>query len=175
MMRDEEPATHVKLVLPPLLAKGSYDGVGVETIVLIKFAELKVKPSYWDTLLVVQQKFGQDFHDLVTLIQETNTRRATPENSKIPRRSQVPLRYNVSVKMCGFRVGFESPASTVYFECRDISGGIKNTDGLICNVELSDMAFSLASRAVARQNNPGFNRNHRSAFVIIDFKIDARN
>ncbi|KAG6891472.1 hypothetical protein C0992_006203 [Termitomyces sp. T32_za158] len=172
---DEESDIHIKLIFPPLLVKGSYDGVGVETIVLIEFAELKVKPSYWDTLLVVQQKFGQDFHDLVTLIQETNIRRATLESLKAPKRSQVPLRYNVSVKMRGFRVGFESPASIVYFECLDISGGINNSDGLVCNVEMSDMAFSLASRAVARHNNPGFNRNHRSAFVIVDFKIDARN
>ncbi|KAG6903050.1 hypothetical protein C0995_007483 [Termitomyces sp. Mi166 len=173
--RDEEPGTRVKLILPPLSATGSYDGSGVETIVFVEFAELKVKPSHWDTLLAVQQKFGQDFHDLVTLIQETNIRRAASEYHKTPRRSQVPLHYNTFVKMRGFRVGFEGPASTVYFECLGISGGINNFNGLTCNVELSDMAFSLASRAVARPSNPGFNRKHRSAFVIIDFKIDARN
>ncbi|KAG5342712.1 hypothetical protein C0989_010680 [Termitomyces sp. Mn162] len=174
-VRDEEPGTCIKIILPPLSATGGYEGVTVDAIVLIDFGELKVKPSYWDTLLAVQQKFGQDFHDLVTLIQETNARRGALETQKNSQRSQVPLRYNVFAKMRGFRVGFEGPASTVYFECLDISGGVNNSNGLTCNVELSDMSFSLASRAAARPNNPGFNRKHRSAFVIIDFKLDARN
>ncbi|KAG6911117.1 hypothetical protein DXG01_003857 [Tephrocybe rancida] len=173
--RNEEPGTRVKLMLPPLSATGRYDRAGIHTIVLIDFVELKVKPSHWDTLLVVQQKFGQDFHDLVTLVQETNVHRTTPEAPNTSRNPQVPLLYSAFVKMRGFRIGLEGPASTVYFECLDISGGINNSTGLTWNVGLSDLAFSLASPAASRPSHPGFDRNHHSAFVIIDFKIDARN
>ncbi|KAG6841879.1 hypothetical protein C0991_005609 [Blastosporella zonata] len=171
--RDEEPGTRVKLALPPLSATGRYDKAGVHTIVLIDFVELKVKPSHWDALLVVQQKFGQDFHDLVTLVQETNLRRTASEIPNSPMKSQALLLYSAFVKMRGFRIGLESPASTVYFECLDISGGINNSAGLRWNVDLSDLAFSLASRAAARPNYPGFDRNRHSAFVIIDFTINA--
>ncbi|KAG6832605.1 hypothetical protein H0H92_014441 [Tricholoma furcatifolium] len=170
--RDEEPRTRVKLGLPPLSATGRYDASGIHTLVMIDFADLKVKPSYWDTLLVVQQKFGQDFHDLVTLVQETNVRKAP---SKKPKMTQNPLTYSVFVKMRGFRIGLEGPASTVYFECLDIGGGINDSSGLKWNVELSDLAFSLASRGAARPNYAGFNRSHCSAFVIIDFKVEGCN
>ncbi|KAG6845925.1 hypothetical protein H0H87_000731 [Tephrocybe sp. NHM501043] len=173
--RDEEPGTRVKLVLPPLSATGHYDEAGIHAIVLIEFVELKVKPSHWDALLVVQQKFGQDFHDLVTLVQETSGRRAATEISKAPPNQHAPLLYSAFVTMRGFRVGLEGSASTVYLECLDISGGINNSAGLTWNVELSDLAFSLASRAATRPNHPGFNRNHHSAFVIVDFKIYAHD
>ncbi|KAG6849567.1 hypothetical protein H0H93_007348 [Arthromyces matolae] len=170
---DEELGTRIKIVLPPLRATGHYDGREIHTLVLINFAELKVKPSYWDALLTIQQKFGQDFHDLVTLIQETNLRRTVVHAPKNNTRGRI--KYNAFVKMHGFRIGFEGPASTVFFECLDIGGGINNLDGLTYNLELLDVAFSLAPRVNARYDSPGFNRNHRSAFVIVDFKIDAHS
>ncbi|GLB37483.1 putative fermentation associated protein [Lyophyllum shimeji] len=173
--RDTEPSTRVKLVLPPLSATGHYDGTGIHTIALLEFIELKVKPSHWDTLLAVQQKFGQDFHDLVSLIQETNLRQAASATSRQPKNREAALNYSGFLKVRGFRVGLEGPSSTMYLECLDISGGIKKSARLTWNVELSDLAFSLAPRAAARPDNPGFNRNHRSAFVIVDFKVDANN
>ncbi|KAG5639402.1 hypothetical protein H0H81_002934 [Sphagnurus paluster] len=171
--RQAEPSTRVQLVLPPVSATGRYDGSSVHTIALMEFIELKVKPSHWDTLLIVQQKFGQDFHDLVTLVQETNLRQAASKTPKAPKNSK-PLKYSGFLKVQGFRVGLEGP-STMYLECLDIGGGVHNSNGLAWNIELSDLALSLAPRAVARPNNPGFNRNHRSAFVIINFKVEAAN
>ncbi|KAG5648496.1 hypothetical protein DXG03_003107 [Asterophora parasitica] len=172
--REAEPSTRVQLILPPLSATGHYDGVGVHAIALMDFIELKVKPSHWDTLLAVQQKFGQDFHDLVTLAQETNIRQAASKTPKAFKVSKPVPKYGGSLKIRGFRVGLEGPSSTVYFECLDIGGAINNFTGLTWNLELSDLAFSLAPRAIVRPNYPGFNRNHRSAFVIIDFKVDAK-
>ncbi|KAF8070507.1 hypothetical protein FPV67DRAFT_1756074, partial [Lyophyllum atratum] len=173
--REVEPSTRVQLVLPPLSATGRYDGTGVHTIALIDFVELKVKPSHWDTLLVVQQKFGQDFHDLVTLIQKTNLHQSAPTTPIPPENHKGALKYSGFVKIRGFRVGLQGPSSTIYLECLDIGGGIKKSTGLTWNVELSDLAFSLAPRAAVRPNHPGFNRTHRSAFVIVDFKVDASN
>ncbi|KAF5386043.1 hypothetical protein D9615_002215 [Tricholomella constricta] len=173
--REVEPSTRVKLILPPLSATGHYDGTGVHAIALMDFIELKVKPSHWDTLLIVQQKFGQDFHDLVTLVQKTNLRQAASKTPKDFKDQKPALKYSGFLKVRGFRVGLEGPSSTVYLECLDIGSGINNSTGLTWNVDLSDLAFSLAPRAVVRPNYPGFNRNHRSAFVIIDFKVDGKD
>ncbi|RDB25364.1 Protein CSF1 [Hypsizygus marmoreus] len=170
---DTESTPRVKLVLPPLSATGRYDGNCVNMVALIDFIELKLKPSHWDTLLVVQQKFGQDFNDLVLLAQETHLRGATSTKSKPSKDQKNSPRYSAFLKIRGFRVGLEGLSSTMYLECLDIGGGINNTTGLAWNVDLSDLAFSLAPRTAVGPHYHGFNRNHRSAFVIVDFKISA--
>jgi hypothetical protein len=173
--RDVPSSTRVKLVLPPLSATGHYDGSCIHVLSLIEFVELKVKPSHWDALLAVQQKFGQDFNDLVALVQETNFRRTTSPPKKAPHHPGKKLKYHGFLKIRGFRVGLEGLSSTVYLECQDIGGGVNNTAGLAWDIGLSDLAFSLAPRAVIGPQYPGFNRNHRSAFVIIDFNVSADN
>jgi hypothetical protein len=137
----------------------------------VEFFQLIVKPSHWDTLLVVQQKFGQDFNDLVSLVEETRRKRAAP----VKRLSTVPtsLNYSGFLKMRGFRIGLEGISSTLFLECMDIGGGINNDIGRAWNVGLSDLALSLAPRTSSGTLASGFNRNHRSAFVIIDFQASA--
>jgi hypothetical protein len=168
--QDLSPDPQVKLVLPPLSIAGHSDGHNVHTLVLFEAIELKVKPSHWDTLLAVQQKFGQDFNDLVALMQKTRRKNLPTEKPRV--KKQMPLKYEGYVKMRGFRIGLEGLSSTVYLECQDINGGISNTKAWTWEIGLSDLALSLAPRGNRRQATT-FDRNPGSAFVIIDFNISA--
>ena len=169
--QDLSPDPRVKLVLPPLSIAGHSDGHDVHTLVLFEAIELKVKPSHWDTLLAVQQKFGQDFNDLVVLMQKTRHKSSPAEK---PRVKQMTLKYGGYMKMRGFRIGLEGLSSTVYLECQDINGGISNTKDWTWEIGLSDLALSLAPRGIRRQVT-AFDRNPGSAFVTIDFNINAVN
>ena len=170
--QDLSPDPRVKLVLPPLSVAGHSDGHDVHTLVLFEAIELKVKPSHWDTLLAVQQKFGQDFNDLVALMQKTRHKSSLGEKPRVKR--QRTLKYGGYMKMRGFRIGLEGLSSTVYLECQDINGGISNTNEWAWEIGLSDLALSLAPRGIRRQVT-AFDRNPGSAFVTIDFNISAVN
>jgi len=165
------PDTHVKLELPTLSISGRYSESSLYTLACMEFFQLIVKPSHWDTLLVVQQKFGQDFNDLISLVEETRRKRAAPISQAAS--VSASLNYNGFLKMRGFRIGLEGISSTLFLECVDIGGGINNNFGRAWNIELSDLALSLAPRASGGALASGFNRNHRSAFVIIDFQASA--
>jgi hypothetical protein len=169
--RDITLDTHVKLELPTLSISGRYGDSSLYTLACMEFFQLIVKPSHWDTLLVVQQKFGQDFSDLVSLAEETRRKRAAPAQ-KLPT-VLASLDYSGFLKMRGFRIGLEGISSTLYLECLDIGGGINNDSGRAWNIGLSDLALSLAPCASSGAMAAGFNRNHRSAFVIIDFQAGA--
>ncbi|PPQ67263.1 hypothetical protein CVT25_005847 [Psilocybe cyanescens] len=169
--RDAMPSSRVKLVLPPVSLSGNSDGFNVHTLVLFDFVELKVKPSHWDTLLSVQQKFGQDFNDLVALMQQTRQKGTSSGNTKTEYK-RMPIQYEAHLKMQGFRIGLEGVSSTVLLECQNIIGEISNTKGWSWGLDLSDLALSLAPRARGRRDT-AFNRDQRSAFVIIDFKFDG--
>ena len=171
---DAPTDTRVKLILPTVSISGRYNETSLSTLACVEHFHVDVKPSHWDTVLAVQQKFGQDFNDLVMLIEETRRKRATsvptPERSTSAARS---LRYSGFLKMRGFRIGLKGVSSTLYLECDQIGGGIKNEFGQAWNIGLSDLALSLAPRVGKGKMEPGFNRNHRSAFVIIDFQVDS--
>lgn len=164
--------TRAKLELPTVSISGRYSESVLYTLACVDFFHIVVKPSHWDTLLAVQQKFGQDFNDLVSLVEETRRKRVTPSIKK-PASATSLLKYSAFLKMKGFRVGLEGISSTLFLECDDIGGGINNDSGRAWNIGLSDLALSLAPRIGKGNEKYGFNRNHRSAFVIIDFQASA--
>jgi len=166
--KEVAPSSRIKLALPSLSLAGQSDGHRVNGLILFDFIDLKVKPSHWDTLLVVQQKFGQDFNDLVALMQKT---RQKGYSSRKPSMKQT-FKYEAQLKMRGFRVGLEGVSSTVLLECQDINGNASNASGWVWDVGLSDLALSLAPR-LSKVQRKTFSRNHRSAFVIIDFKLSG--
>ncbi|KAJ6586994.1 hypothetical protein DFH09DRAFT_241649 [Mycena vulgaris] len=165
--QDVSSSTKLKVEFPSLSLCGDHDGSHVQTIALVDFLEFKVKPVHWDTLLAVQQKFGQDFNDLVVLVQETRSSAPTQEPS--PHKSR--WKYAGYLKMRGFRIGLEGLSSTFYLECFDISGSINNLLGRMWSLKLTDLALSLAPKAAIERRDSAFNRQLRSAFVIIDFEI----
>lgn len=163
--------TQVELELPTLSVSGRYSDSSLYTLACVEFFQLIVKPSHWDTLLVVQQKFGQDFNDLISLVEETRQRRAAPVK-QAPALS-TSLNYNGFLKMRGFRIGLKGFSSTLFLECEDIGGGISSEFGRSWNVALSDLALSLAAHTRGGALTSGFNPNHKCAFVIIDFQAGA--
>jgi hypothetical protein len=138
-------------------------------ICLVEFFSLTSRPSHWDTLLTIQQKFGQDFNDLISLINEkrvvvSSSRKAT-DSSK--------LKYSGFMKMRGFQIGLEGVSSTLLLECEDIGGGINDGLDRLWNIGVSDIAFSLAPRTLNDAENISFDRLNRLAFVVVDFQIYA--
>jgi hypothetical protein len=172
---DAAPSTQLKLDLPTLSLTGRWDGLRIRTIGIVEFFHFKVKPSHWDTLLVVQQKFGQDFHDLMTLVAETrrSQRAALSVKRPSPPSSRPMLKFSGSLKMRGFRIGLEGHSSTIYLECRDIRGGIDPDTDRVWHARFSDLGLSLAPYVASRSRGTTPNRNQRSAFVVIDFQTSG--
>ncbi|KAK0212569.1 hypothetical protein DFS33DRAFT_1370154 [Desarmillaria ectypa] len=172
--RDVLPNSRVKLELPSLSLSGRFDGSCIRAILLAESLELRVKPSHWDTLMAVQQKFGQDFNDLLALVQENRFK----QSHSAPRKPVAAIsstKFVVAVKMNGFRIGLEGLSSTVYLECKDINGGLDDMSGRTWSVTLSGLALSLAPLAPLELHSTSFSRDHRSAFVTIDFKVVSRS
>ncbi|KAI0663325.1 hypothetical protein C8Q70DRAFT_1102776 [Cubamyces menziesii] len=162
-------SSSIKLELPTITLRGRHDSAGLQVLALVEFFHMSVRPSDWDTLLSVQQKSGQDFNDLLHIIEQTRQKRPDPrsESTNVPTSpTKPPIKFNGSFKLKGFRIGLEGLASTVFLECDDISGGISNHGRSLWHVKLSDLALSLASRlSVPRPTH----RDRRSAFVRVDF------
>ncbi|TFK75375.1 hypothetical protein BDN72DRAFT_832240 [Pluteus cervinus] len=169
---DAVPNTRVKLVLPAISMTGRYDGLILHGLIMVQPIELKVKPSHWDTLLVVQQKFGQDFNDLLALVRETRARHSMPAGHG-PTRIQRPFRCGISFKIQGFRVGLEGITSTVYLECQDIGGGFQNVINQKWHLAMSDLALSLEPRSTKSIHRELKQSNNRSAFVRINVKLST--
>lgn len=170
--------TRVKLELPRILLSGRWEKTrGLDMLVLVDLLQATVRPSHWDTLLVVQQKFGRDFNDVVQLVQQTNSKRtrATSERRDQPSQesNNSSMLYRVYFKMRGFRIGLDGASSTLFLECQDVGGQLQNLNGRTWDISLSDLALSLASRSTSRGTGSSFNRALRSAFVIIDFKVQG--
>ncbi|KAG2150597.1 hypothetical protein DEU56DRAFT_37144 [Suillus clintonianus] len=167
---DHTDTPHIKVKLPSLSLTGRYGRAFVRILASVDFFDVLIKPSHWDTLLVVQQKFGQDFSDLMDLIQQTRQRTSNPSGStSIASRSSLSFSGHVNVK--GFRLGLEGRSSTSYLECEDVGGDISSSDsGIAWRIRLRDLALSLAPRAGVVSRETTFNRNHRSAFLIVDLR-----
>ena len=166
--QDVAPSSRVQLVLPPLSLAGQYDGSCVHALLLAELIELKVKPSHWDTLLAVQQKFGSDFNDLLLLMQKPRLKSSAPS----PRKgsgAKAKLQYGGFVKLKGFRIGLEGMSSTLYLECSDIGGGANSAEGWAWDIGLSRLMLSLAPRPIGRDSVLSGDR--RSASITIDFNI----
>jgi hypothetical protein len=165
----------VKLDIPTILLTGHQDVNGVNVFSSMDQLHVTIKPSHLDTVLTVQQKFGQDFTDIMTLIQHNREEpvRAPP---KTPANQEAStLKFNVHVKMRGLRVGLRGAHSTLLLECEDIKGGIKNEHGQLWQIRLSDVAFSVAQRERDHSPRQSFSRTHRSAFVILDLSADGEH
>ena len=162
----------VKFILPALAVTGHQRKGCIELLGALDFVKIMIKPTHIDTLLVVQQKFGQDFTDLLDLIQETRQKRSaiSEPNQPIGLSNKIVVHANVK----GFRVGLEGPSSVFHLECQDVWGDIVKEDGqLEWKVQLRNLALSLALRTGIVSHEHGFDLNKKSAFVVIDITSSA--
>jgi hypothetical protein len=167
---DHTVMPRIKVKLPSLSLTGRHGRSFIKMIASVDFFDVLIKPSHWDTLLVVQQKFGQDFADLMDLIHQTRQRRSNPSGST-SNKSRSSLLFSGHVNVKGFRLGLEGRSSTSYLECEDVGGDISSSDlGIAWRIKLCDLALSLAPRAGVVSRETTFNRNHRSAFLIVDLR-----
>ena len=168
--------TRVKFAIPVISAQGNYDGIEVQVTVLVEFFNLIFRPSHWDTVLTVQQKFGQDFSDLISLVNEKRTVTSPKiESAPISPRPRPASRIKLGgvVKAKGFRVGLEGPSSVLFLECQNIGGGMQENYGRSWKLSVSDLALSLAPRTHSQSGMRSFDRINRTAFVSIDFHVGA--
>ncbi|KAL4073990.1 hypothetical protein J3A83DRAFT_4507268, partial [Scleroderma citrinum] len=169
---DLAEAPRVKVSLPALALTGHQGPNNVDLLVALEFVNVKLKPSHWDSLLAVQQKFGRDFTELMDFIQET--RRARHDTSEILGTTPNLTRYSMHVNVEGFRVGLEGPASTLYLECKHVVGDIIHKGNYrTWKVRHRDIALSLLPRTGTAMSEHLFNCKHRSAFIIIDVVVSA--
>ena len=168
--------TRVKFTIPMISVQGKFDGSEVQAMVLVEFLNLTFRPSHWDTVLTVQQKFGQDFSDLISLM---NGRRTvtTPktEISPLPPGPSTSPRIKLGgvVKMKGFRIGLEGPSSVLFLECRNTGGGMQENYGRSWKLSVQDLALSLAPKSHSESGLHSFDRINRTAFVSIDFHVST--
>ncbi|KAI9455337.1 hypothetical protein BJY52DRAFT_1280457, partial [Lactarius psammicola] len=174
-----EKGRRLKVGLPSITITGTYENHGVHVLVSAGFFSITVKPSYWDTLLSVQQKFGNDFNDLLHVIADARARNPPSQKPDVsPPSSQWTLQSG-SFKAKGFRIGLVGHSSTLFFECQDIAGGMKGGEGKgkgkgkSWQLNVTGLALSLAPRAFAVMKSVEFDGNRRSAFVIIDCKVEV--
>ncbi|KAK7692730.1 hypothetical protein QCA50_004363 [Cerrena zonata] len=166
--RDATEDIRVKFDLPAFILTGRHNGTHLHCLALIDYFHFIVKPSHWDTLLSVQQKFGRDFNDFLLLVEETRGKREVKPFSP----TSSPLQYDVSVKVEGFRVGLEGLTSTLFLECENVTGGISDTDmGTKRQFNLFDITLSLASQSTSVNSKTSLDRDRRSAFVSIDSQV----
>lgn len=164
----------IRLSFPTVTLRGKYDGNGLQGLALVEFFHVTVRPSDWDTLLSVQQKSGQDFNDLIHIIEQTRQKRASSTVTTPPlpypanKTDKKPFKFSGSFKMKGFRVGLEGLTSTLFLECDDISGGVGNMGRSLWHVKLDDLALSLAAHGSI---GAPAHRDRRSAFVRVDLEV----
>lgn len=170
----------LKVDLPSMTVTGIYENRGVHVLVSAGFFSITVKPSYWDTLLSVQQKFGNDINDLFHVLADARAKRPpsqAPAKSQ-PLPSQSLLRGG-AFKAKGFRIGLEGHSSTLLFECQDVSGSLTDGEGKgkgkSWHLNVIGLALSLAPRSygVTKSESGRFDGNRRSAFVKIDCKSEV--
>jgi hypothetical protein len=179
-LEDTSEKGGLKLDLPSMTITGTYENRGVHILVSAGFFSFIVKPSYWDTLLSVQQKFGNDIHDLLHVLADARTKRPSSQG---PAKSQPPssqsLLQSGAFKAKGFRIGLEGHSSTLFLECEDISGSLTDGEskgkGKFWQLNATGLALSLAPRfyAVMKSESGRFDENRRSAFVQIDCKAEV--
>lgn len=173
-MENSTGSPRVKFILPALTLTGHQSKGGIELLGALDFVNIMIKPTHIDTLLVVQQKFGQDFTDLLDLIRETRQKHSAV--SKPTRATGIPGKFIVHVNVKGFRLGLEGPSSVFHLECQDVWGDIgKENDKSEWKVQLRNLALSLAPHTGVASHEYGFDVNEKSAFVIIDITASAND
>lgn len=179
-LEDTSEKGGLKLDLPSMTITGTYENHGVHILVSAGFFSFIVKPSYWDTLLSVQQKFGNDINDLLHVLADARTKRSSSQGAAksqpLPSRS---LLQSGAFKAKGFRIGLEGHSSTLFLECEGVSGSLADGEskgkGKFWQLNATGLALSLAPRfyAAMKSESGRFDENRRSAFVQIDCKAEV--
>ena len=135
---DSAPA--VKLELPPCRLSGVLEGSRIHASLLVDQFNFMLKPKYVDDILTVQEKFGNDFNDLLDLISGSRTNLRNKAVS-----SQTSLSFRLEVQSKGFTIGIRGPSSVQYLEAPLIKASIRimGARGLQWLMEAKGLKLSL--------------------------------
>lgn len=140
------PKPTIELRLPSLRTTGTYSSSHIDLIVQVGTFDVTIKPSHWDSLLSVQQKFGQDFNDLLVLVSDTRRRRTisgSRKGSSMVRRTP----FNLTARSEGFKIGLEGVSSTQYLECIDVDAVVSDAGVRRWRLTLKNAALYLSPKS----------------------------
>ncbi|KZS98640.1 hypothetical protein SISNIDRAFT_422603, partial [Sistotremastrum niveocremeum HHB9708] len=167
--------TRVKVELPALTVSGTYDDRAIHASVQLDYFKLLLKPKYFDDLLAVQQNFGTNYNELLSLI--ARSRQAPlPQQESIedPTSSGVSrLQYKIAFYSKGFQIGIPGPSSTQFLDAAIVQGSVTNTSVRHWKFRLQNFALSLAPHSGDTRKSRLLNVKQRSAFVILDLDADG--
>lgn len=135
-----------------------------------------LKPKFVDDILVIQQKFGSDFNDILDLVAKTRRSKSSLKPSSTAQPVSSGFSYKLAVELEGFRIGIEGPTSTQYLDSSTIHSTIFHNATISrpqWNITVSNLALSLAHHSNLLATRTNFDRKYRSAYMVID--MDANN
>jgi hypothetical protein len=153
----------VRLELPALRVSGILQHSTLRATIIVDKFKLMLKPQYMDDILVVQQKFGQDFNDIVDIF--TQARPKTPSKSK-----PIPFVYHIVGKLDGFSIGIQGPTCVQYLDSPLIQGSIRSTapSRLRWRLEVTNLALSLVHDPFVSRARRLDGEQYRSAYMVMD-------
>ena len=171
----ETETQNFKVQLPTFRSSGTYLGGRIRAIALVDFFKVTLKPGYADSILVLQQKLGDEFYELVDWFSTNMPTSSPPPDSgpKTPTKSSgKSLLYDLSLRHQGFRIGIQGPTSTQYLDSSIISGNISNFAGFKWDASVSNLALSLAHHSTPSAAT-SFERKYRSAYMVVDIRANS--
>lgn len=158
----------IKLALPALRLFGRLEKNSIRATLNIEKFDLMLKPQYVDDILVVQQKFGSDFTELVDVVAANKPKRSSTPRSSTPRSTMSLL---IGVKLGGFKIGVQGPMSTQYIESPAISAEIEDGPlGRRWKMVVSALQLYLVHDSPLRHPSTD-GAEYRSAYMILDCEM----
>ncbi|KAF8320822.1 hypothetical protein DL93DRAFT_2163795 [Clavulina sp. PMI_390] len=165
----------VKFGLPSLRLSGVWEGNSLEAALIVDHVRIMLKPQYMDDILVVQQKFGTDFNEIIdVLASNSSTAKTNVSQPKSPRRITI----EAGVRLEGFTIGIQGPTSTQYLLSPEMSASYRSSPstGTHWRLNLQKLELSLVHnmRALHRQreqyNSASMSLN---CYIHNDAPVDA--
>ncbi|KAF8325178.1 uncharacterized protein EI90DRAFT_3157032 [Cantharellus anzutake] len=163
---DGAPA--VKLGLPSCRLTGVLEGTRVHATLLIDRFKLMLKPKYVDDILTVQQKFGNDFNDLLDLVTGPHTnlvKRPAPLRKK--------LTFHLNIQSKGFAIGLRGPTSVQSLEAPLARATVRSASrrGLQWLAEAKGLNLSLEHDTSLPFSSSKYVEPYTSAFMTLDCSV----
>lgn len=159
------PSDHsVKLALPSLRVSGAIEKEQIQASFIVDHFRLMLKPQYLDDILVVQQKFGNDFNELVDVLATNKPKKSSKQPSVVS--------LSASVKFEGFRIGIQGPSSTQYLQSPRLFASYQTGTslGTRWRFDVREFELSLAHDIhVARYKR--LQEQYNSASMTLDFVV----
>lgn len=160
------PSSHsVKLALPSLRAQGVIQSDRIQASLIVDHFRLMLKPQYVDDILVVQQKFGSDFNELIDVF--AHNRPKKPPN--LPPSS---FTFDVAVKLESFKIGIQGPTSTQYLQSPMVSASYRSApaSGSQWHLDVRGLGLSLV-HDVQPLSSKRYREEYNSASMSLDCVI----